>query len=277
MSSAVKTVAAAPAAKASAPKKTGEKKPGKAMKPMRARKAPAVEPESHKKKMKTLTELAAKRTAAKAIIAKKGKATRKAIFKRAEKYTREYHAKERSELRARRQAKNAGNFYIAPEAKVLFVVRIRGIMNVAPKTKKILQLLRLRQINNGIFLKVNKATLIMLRIVEPYVTYGVPNLKTIRELIYKRGYGKVNHQRIALTDNAIVAKVLGKFNIICVEDLIHEIVNCGEHFKEANNFLWPFKLSSPLGGFIQKKIHFAEGGDHGNREEYINNLMRQMC
>ena len=37
----------------------------------------------------------------------------------------------------------------------------------------------------------NKATLNMLRRVEPYVTWGTPNLKTVRELIYKRGYGKV--------------------------------------------------------------------------------------
>ena len=38
----------------------------------------------------------------------------------------------------------------------------------------------------------NKATLNMLRRVEPYVTWGTPNLKTVRELIYKRGYGKVS-------------------------------------------------------------------------------------
>ena len=37
----------------------------------------------------------------------------------------------------------------------------------------------------------NKATLNMLRRVEPYITWGTPNLKTVRELIYKRGYGKV--------------------------------------------------------------------------------------
>jgi hypothetical protein len=39
--------------------------------------------------------------------------------------------------------------------------------------------------------QINKATLNMLRRVEPYITWGTPNLKTVRELIYKRGYGKV--------------------------------------------------------------------------------------
>jgi large subunit ribosomal protein L7e len=208
---------------------------------------------------------------------KKKGAARKDIFKRAEKYVKEYRARERSEIHLRRQAKNAGSFFIPPEAKLLFVIRIRGINNVSPKVKKILQLLRLRQIHNGIFVKVNKATHNMLLLVEPYVTYGAPNLKTVRELIYKRGYGKVEKQRIPLTDNSVVAKTLGKYNIICVEDLIHEIFTVGPKFKEANNFLWPFKLSAPLGGYSNmKKSHFSEGGDHGNREELINNLVRQM-
>jgi len=176
-----------------------------------------------------------------------------------------------------RQAKNNGNFYILPEAKILFVIRIRGINNVSPKVKKILQLLRLRQIQNGVFVKMNKAIHNMLLLVEPYVTYGPPNLKSVRELVYKRGHGKDRRARIPLHDNALIAKVLGQFGIICMEDLIHEIYTCGPHFKEANNFLWPFKLSAPLGGYTRfKKIHYSEGGDHGNREEDINKLIRRM-
>ena len=34
-----------------------------------------------------------------------------------------------------------------------------------------------------------------------------PNMKSIKELIYKRGYGKVDKQRIALTDNSIIEEV----------------------------------------------------------------------
>ena len=39
---------------------------------------------------------------------------------------KEYRQKERALIRARRQAANAGNFFIEPAAKVAFVVRIRG-------------------------------------------------------------------------------------------------------------------------------------------------------
>ena len=102
-------------------------------------------------------------------------------------------------------------------------------------------------------------------------------LKSVRELVYKRGFGKIQKQRIALTDNAIIEQALGQFGIICVEDLVHEIVTVGPHFKQATNFLWPFKLSNPNGGFSYKKIkHFVEGGDSGNREDKINALIRKM-
>eukprot|EP00158_Paraphelidium_tribonemae_P008769 Partr_v1_DN28677_c2_g1_i2_m50477 putative Ribosomal protein len=117
----------------------------------------------------------------------------------------------------------------------------------------------------------------MLKLVEPYIAWGTPNLKSVRELIYKRGHGKVNGQRVALTDNAIIEASLGKCGIICAEDLIHEIYTVGPHFKQASNFLWPFKLSCPTGGFRSKKIlHYVEGGDAGNREVAINKMIRQM-
>ncbi|XXG71035.1 hypothetical protein AAC387_Pa07g0379 [Persea americana] len=207
---------------------------------------------------------------------KKNKENRKLIFNRAEQYAKKYEEQERELIRLKREAKLKGGFYVNPEAKLVFIIRIRGINAMHPKTRKILQLLRLRQIFNGVFLKVNKATMNMLHRVEPYVTYGYPNLKSVRELIYKRGYGKLNKQRIALTDNSVIEQGLGKYGIICIEDLIHEIMTVGPHFKEANNFLWPFKLKAPLGGMKKKRNHYVEGGDAGNREDYINELIRRM-
>jgi len=233
-------------------------------------------PESVLKKQKTQDAIKAATVAAKSASIKARKAGRKVIFKRAEKYVKEYKDKEAELVRLRRQAKNNGNFFVEDMPKVLLVVRVRGIMRVAPKTKKILQLLRLRQLNNATFLKVNFATMTMLQYIEPYVTYGKPSLKTINNLVYKRGYGKVNKQRIPLTDNKVIAGVLAEKDILCTEDLIHEIHTCGPNFKEANNFLWPFKLSNPNGGWKNKGVHFCEGGDAGNREELINKLVQRM-
>lgn len=127
-----------------------------------------------------------------------------------------------------------------------------SINKVAPKVKRVLQLFRLRQINNGVFVRLNKATINMLRICEPYITWGYPNLKSVRELIYKRGFAKLQGQRVPITSNQLIENRLGKLNIICVEDLIHEIFTVGTRFKYASNFLWPFKVS-----FISYSLAFC--------------------
>merc|ERR1719297_512038 len=140
------------------------------------------------------------------------------------KYDKEYAQFNRKLISLRREAKLAGNFFVEPEAKLLFVIRIVGIIKLAPKPRKILQLLRLKQLHNGVFLKVNKPILNMLKLVQPYVTYGYPSLKTVKELVYKRGFGKVSKQRIPLSDNEIITKALGEnCGIYGTEDLIHEI------------------------------------------------------
>ncbi|KAJ3127875.1 60S ribosomal protein L7 [Nowakowskiella sp. JEL0407] len=234
-------------------------------------------PESVLKKRKTLERLAADRAAAVAKRKADNKEKRKVIFKRAEQYVKEYRDQEKELVRLRREAKAAGDYYVPGEPKLAFVVRIKGINKLAPKPRKILQLLRLYKINSGTFVKLNKATLEMLKWVEPFVAWGYPNLKTVRELIYKRGYAKVNKQRAPITDNSVIEESLGKFGIVCMEDLIHEIFTVGPNFKQANNFLWPFHLSNPTGGFRGKKTtHFIEGGESGNREDHINGLVQRM-
>merc|ERR1712240_908953 len=166
-----------------------------------------------------------------------GKVKRADIFKRAEKYAKEYQDKELDEIRLKREARKDGNYYVPSDAKLAFVMGIRGINQVAPKVKKVLQLFRLRQINNGVFIKLNQATINMLRICEPYITWGPVNLKSVRDLIYKRGFVKVDGKRTPITSNDIIEQRLGKFGIICVEDLVHEIMTVGPNFKYAANFV----------------------------------------
>jgi len=238
-------------------------------------KVPTV-PETILKRQKNLERVKSARAIAATKLKKSLKEKRRVVYKRAEKYAKEYRAKERDEIRLRRMAKRDGNFYVPAEAKLAFVIRIRGVNQVSPKVKKALQLLRLRQINNGVFVKLNKSTLNMLRLVEPFIAWGYPNLKTIRELVYKRGFAKINHQRIPISNNEVIEGALGSCGIICVEDLIHEIFTVGDNFKKASNFLWPFKLSCPTGGMRVKTNHFVEGGDHGNREDFINQMVKKM-
>ncbi|XP_063369730.1 large ribosomal subunit protein uL30 [Cydia amplana] len=255
-------------------KAAAEKKPVKGKED--SKKLPAV-PESVLKHRKRRDALRSRRV--QVTIKRRSAAIKKKteIFKRAEQYVKEYRIRERDEIRLVRQARNRGNYYVPGEAKLAFVIRIRGINQVSPKVRKVLQLFRLRQINNGVFVRLNKATVNMMRIAEPYITWGYPNLKSVRELIYKRGFAKINGQRVPITSNKIIEDKLGKNNnIICVEDLIHEIFTVGDKFKYASNFLWPFKLNNPTGGWRKKTIHYVDGGDFGNREDKINELLRKM-
>ncbi|KAF7234425.1 hypothetical protein EG68_11949 [Paragonimus skrjabini miyazakii] len=200
---------------------------------------------------------------------------KKVIMLRAEKYLHEYRKAERREINLIRDAKKHGNFYVPAEPKLAFVVRIRGINGIHPQPRKIMQLFRLRQINNGMFVRLNKATINMLRIIDPYVTWGYPSLKLVRQLLYKRGFCRYHGARLPIT-NDLIQRKLGDCDILCMEDLIHEIYTVGRNFKRAAAFLWTFKLNNPTGGFRKKGRHFVDGGDFGNREKYLNQLLKRM-
>lgn len=198
------------------------------------------------------------------------------ITKRAEKYEKEYVAAEKDLLTKRRQGRyTKGQFYVEPEAKVAFVVRIKGINKVPPKARKALQLLRLRQLYNGVFVKINNATRNQLRQVTPFVTFGQLNVQTVRKLIMKRGCAKYKNQRLKI-NNDLIEEVLGKHGIICVEDVVNQIATAGPHFRDTANFLWPFQLSAPKGGMRRIAHHFTEGGDNGNREELMTPFVKRI-
>lgn len=54
------------------------------------------------------------------------KEKRGVIFKRAEKYVKEYRDAEREKIRLSRLSKQEGTYYVSEEPKLVFVVRIKG-------------------------------------------------------------------------------------------------------------------------------------------------------
>ena len=123
------------------------------------------------------------------------------------------------------------------------------------------------------------------------------------DLIYKKGYGKIDNKRVPLIDNNIIEQVmnlvtavfgfvvpmtfplifffsfwqaLGKHGIVCLEDIVHEVANAGPHFKEIISFLGSFSLNKPKEGLLGKKALYIDGGDTGNRENQINDLINKM-
>lgn len=67
---------------------------------------------------------------------KKNVANRKLIFNMAKQYNKEYEAQERELIQLKQKARLKGGFYLNPEAKMLFTIRIRGINSMEPKSKE---------------------------------------------------------------------------------------------------------------------------------------------
>ncbi|KNH01783.1 60S ribosomal protein L7 [Perkinsela sp. CCAP 1560/4] len=176
----------------------------------------------------------------------------------------------------RRKADKEGSFFVEAAPKVAFVMRTKGIHKVPPRPRKILCLLRLRQIYNGVFVKLNSSTIPMLRHIEPWVTYGQLSTPTVKNLLFKRGFVKLNTQRIQMQNNQIIEAAFAKTKEVnCFDDIVDQITNCGPQFKRVTSTLWPFKLLPPRGGINKKRKHFIEGGDYGNREAYMNQFVKQ--
>lgn len=57
------------------------------------------------------------------------KEKRGVIFKRAESYVKEYRDAEREKIRLSRLAKKEGSYYVPAEPKLVFVIRIKGLVN----------------------------------------------------------------------------------------------------------------------------------------------------
>ena len=148
------------------------------------------------------------------------------------------------------------------EETLLFVLRIKGPVNVKIPHKPftVLKLLRLEELNTGVFLKLNSTTFPLLKMISPYVVCGKPSLKSIRSIIQKRstvlykrpaieGEEEEEEKEIILNDNNIVEEKLGEYGIVCIDDIIHEISTLSEYFTSCNFFLQPFKLSREVSGF----------------------------
>lgn len=75
-----------------------------------------------KKQARSRAVLAKRRVTKRLTVAKRVREN----FLRAEKYAKQYATADRSEILKKREAKRAGNYYIPAEARLAFVVRIRG-------------------------------------------------------------------------------------------------------------------------------------------------------
>lgn len=85
-----------------------------------------VVPESVLKKQKRNEEWALAEKKGLEVAKKKNAENRKLIYTRAKLYAKEYDEQQKELIQLKREAKLKGGFYVDPEAKLLFIIRIRG-------------------------------------------------------------------------------------------------------------------------------------------------------
>lgn len=242
--------------------------------PEERKKIPLV-PENLLKKRKAYQALKATQ-AKKALLEKRERNKGKELpFKRLEWFLHDSWREKRDKVRLRRLEVKPHGLEAPDNHSLAFVVRIQRIQGVSRQVQQAIARLRLRKMFSGVFVKVTPSTIRMLRTVDPYVTWGFPNLKSVRELILKRGQAMVNNKVIPLTDNTVIEEHLGRFDVICLEDLIHEIAFPGKHFQAVSAFLCPFQLSVARHATKNRVGFLKEMGLPGYRGDKINQLIRQ--
>lgn len=105
---------------------------------------------------------------------------------------------------------------------ILLIVRLHGDRNIPAKLLSTLQSLRLFKSWDCILARNTVELRRTLRDILPFTTFGVPTAALIRDLVVKRGrlFNEEENQRAVIKSNVVVEKVLGKYGVICIEDII---------------------------------------------------------
>ena len=163
---------------------------------------------------------------------------------------------------------------IPSDGRLVLVIKIHPSVDAANQIKKAIQELGLSNKYSAAFARCDKHTHQLLKIAEPFVTFGEPTQEIIEKLVRKRARVLKNGEEVALKDNTYVEETLGALEILCIEDIIHEIATVGDHFEEVQKFLCAFRLNHPQQSFKKKPV--SRGGDFGNRGTKINETLNSM-
>ncbi|KAI8043808.1 hypothetical protein M5D96_005146, partial [Drosophila gunungcola] len=145
--------------------------------------------------------------------------------------------------------------------KLIFVMRHAGKKIFDKTTAEIFRTLGMASRHNAN----TKENQLLLRVIEPFVVYGNPSLSSIRELVFKKGFARIDGKKTAIQSNTMVEEQLGDKGVICLEDIIHEICTVGPNFAA---------LSSPSNGWQKKvSVSYKRGGEYGDRGSAINELI----
>jgi large subunit ribosomal protein L30 len=152
---------------------------------------------------------------------------------------------------------------------VYAVVRVRGTVNIKPKIKKTMHLLRLNQANHCVILEENPIIKGMLQVAKDYITWGEIDKDILKKLLSERG--RLTGDR-ELSEDYISTATSFK----TVDNLSKAIINNKLKVNEIPEFKPVFRLNPPKKGYEGIKRSFANKGALGYRGGEINKLLQRM-
>ena len=156
-------------------------------------------------------------------------------------------------------------------ANLLGIIRIRGYAGTPWYIQDTLELLRLRKRFNAMIYEDTEPIKGMLRLVEPYVTWGELNDEGLR-LLLSRLYVKPGNSRI---NNEFLKS---KLKIENFDEFVRKIYEGQLKLHKLDDyFKLPIRLHPPSGGFKGKiNTPYNLKGELGYRGDKINELIKRM-
>lgn len=155
----------------------------------------------------------------------------------------------------------------APRAT--FIIRLRGIQNLNPKTKDTLKYMRLNRVNHAVVLPETPTTKGMLQVAKDYCTWGEVDAKTLASVIQSRGR--------LVGDKPITDAHVAKGTPFATIAALAEAIVAGKfHYKDIPDVKPIFRLHPAKQGLEGIKRSVQVGGALGDRGKDINELLGRM-
>ena len=148
------------------------------------------------------------------------------------------------------------------------VVRVRGSVNVKPKIKETMRLMKLNRVNHCVIIPENDTYKGMLNIIKDYVTWGEVDAETTELMLETSGKSSGNR--------AFEKADLKGSKFKTIKALSKELAEGKVVMRDVSGLKPLFRLHPPRKGYEGIKRSFKEGGALGYRGEKINQLIRRM-
>ena len=148
------------------------------------------------------------------------------------------------------------------------VVKVRGSINVKPKIKETMKLMRLNRVNHCVIVPENETYDGMLKIIKDYVTWGEVDVETTELMLESSGKTSGN--------TIFTKKELKDSSFKTMKALAKNLSEGKVVMRDVPKLKPIFRLHPPRKGYEGIKRSFKEGGALGYRGEKINKLIRRM-